>query len=113
MKEQIKLKPCRFCGGPPIASAFLDGVVMLNDRFPGRCAVNGGTSIDACVWCHECGAQGPSVDSGLIYKPEEAEEAIEEACHLWNQSDLRHINLYQAAESDGMNVWPKQSDQFQ
>lgn len=73
----IVLRPCPFCGGPP--------VIFHGQRHEGT-----------YVFCHECGAQGPVFDPifespGLEVKDRYARVT---AARLWNASDQRHADLY-------------------
>jgi hypothetical protein len=99
----IKLKPCPFCGGPPvpIVQNYVGGgaAPLLEDY-------GDGLMVRAFVFCHECGADGPNA-TPLIYDAIEYRLAELEAIHLWQQRDMRHLCLYEGGEADGLNLYPR------
>jgi Lar family restriction alleviation protein len=82
----IVARPCPFCGGPPVLYSRMDGD-------PPECA-------EAYVFCHECGAQGPTVDDfwDVAIDPTQKDMGIA-AVIAWNKSDGRNANLYGVAHS--------------
>lgn len=88
-----QLKPCPFCSGPPVASIYR----WPHDLIKEQESYGGGASVEAFVYCHECGASGPEFE-GVIYDRADYRAAIEHAGALWNARDSRHVSLYQAAQ---------------
>lgn len=86
MSDQIELSPCPFCEGPPVVFSKCD---------------DAGDFAEAFVFCHECGAQGPSED-GFVYELGEVEELGRLAAIAWNERNNRHRDLYDGSE----NVYP-------
>lgn len=93
--DQSQLTPCPFCGGPPVD-------VVMNDA-AGRSLrladwvghEREGLHLSAHVFCHECGAQGPSAQEPCAFPPDSGELRMR-GMWLWNNRDGRHINLYRA-----------------
>lgn len=102
---QVKLSPCTFCEGPPVPTVQNDeqpiGAVLRQDYYG-----DDGLAINAHVFCHECGAQGPS-HTDVIYSAEEYDEALQKAVELWQQRDARHRQLYDGGEAEGLNLFPR------
>ena len=79
----IVLRPCPFCAGPPVL--YCEDVI----------------DPEAFVFCHECGAQGPTFDRTFEnggYLMTVAQCRVE-AARLWNLSDRRHADLYEVGLS--------------
>lgn len=103
--QPVRLLACPFCGGPPVAMAAK--VLGNGGAFQGfELDVEGGLYVRAFVFCHECGAEGENF-TGYAYKREDVEFLTGEAVERWNDRDSRHGDLYEAAEADGLNCWPR------
>lgn len=103
---KIEMVPCPFCEGPPvpIATNAIAGGVVRDEDLPAE----DGLSVEAYVFCHECGAQGPMVD-GLALDKEDCDRMTREAAEAWNLRNARHRDLFDAGERDGLNVYPRTS----
>lgn len=103
-EARIYLVPCPFCSGPPvpIVSRFGGGGVAPVKKDYGA----NGMMVEAFVFCHECGAQGPSADA-LIYERVEYLEVRQKAIQLWQQRDTRHSDLFAAGAREGLNLFPR------
>lgn len=103
--EHIKLKPCAHCEGPPVPTVQLQlpplGKAPRQEDYG-----DDGLAIDAYVFCHECGAQGPCV-SEVIEDAQGYDDALAEAVRLWQQRDARHRDLYDGGEAEGLNLLPR------
>jgi hypothetical protein len=105
MIEKVTLKPCPFCGGPPcpVVMAGVGGgrlYLTANDR-------ENGAYADAHVFCHECGAQGETVDE-VVFSESDMTALESQAIERWNCRDNRHADLYAASAKDGLNLYPRE-----
>jgi hypothetical protein len=85
--DSSKQNPCPWCRGHAYANAFIgDGFASENPgKWPVHIVSDDGSSIIEChVWCAECGARGPSFDTGLVSHIDEAQPQIEQAINAWN-----------------------------
>lgn len=100
-----KLKPCPFCGGPPVVwvlRAFHPyGYLPPSEIDPAE-----GTSAEAVVGCHECGARGPAAEEH-IYLAFEYKDLEQQAVRNWQDRDERHADLYQSNGEIGNNEYPR------
>lgn len=111
MIEPIKIAPCPFCEGPPCVMArdFLTRVEVMIDRPQSK---DFDEDYSAHVWCHECGAQGPDIDScelGIfehIYDLTVA-DVMRIAVERWNDRHTKARNCYDAGEGEGLNMFPR------
>ncbi|WP_167523224.1 Lar family restriction alleviation protein [Pseudomonas denitrificans (nom. rej.)] len=99
----MTLKPCAFCGGPPVP------FVQLADQGFGSAPRlddygDDGLSVEAFVFCHECGAQGPSFEDE-IFDASSYDQAMAEGVRLWQDRDGRHADLYEANAEQ--NLFPR------
>lgn len=111
MTEQIRMEPCPFCQGPPCIIAYKDGTkeqVFIDQPQDEDFSED----YDAHVWCHECGAQGPSTDScslcifeGLIDLT--AVDVMRIAVQRWNERGDRARGCYDGGEAEGLNMFPR------
>lgn len=99
----MKLSPCPFCQGPPVpfASSMRHGFKFSDET-------GDGVIVDAYVFCHECGAQGPHMDA-FLYEPEEVPELVERAVAAWQERCAKHRGLYDAGDTKGLNEYPRLS----
>lgn len=103
--DPVALKPCSFCGGSPAP------IVTLAD-FPFGAAPrldnygDDGLSIEAYVFCHECGATGP-IHEDAIYTADDYDSALEAGVDHWQTRDERHARLYEASQAEGLNLFPR------
>jgi hypothetical protein len=102
-----KVDPCPFCEGPPVPIA-LD-IVAKRVIYEGW-GDDEGTTVEAYVFCHECGAQGPRHDK-FIHDHEDAMQLTSKAVEDWNAAgrNNRHRRLYDWGDKDGLNLWPRNS----
>lgn len=104
MAEPITVPSCPFCEGPPVpfvSIAGAGGFALLQGDYGDE-----GLEVEAFVFCHECGAQGPTVEE-TIYTCDDYHRVELEAVNLWVNRDARHRDLYDAGEADGLNRYPR------
>lgn len=115
MIEPIKMAPCPFCEGPPCITAqdYLTGALVDEDH---RCDPDAEEwpDFEAHVWCHECGATGPRVDSVSLGMAEplrgfEVADVIRIAIEHWNERHNRVRSAYDHADHNGLNLFPRHS----
>ena len=104
MTEQVKMLDCPFCGGPP--------VTIITTGFRPRQHVDrladygdDGLSVEAHVYCHECGGSGEIVEDE-IYGAESYDEVMVTAIGKWNNRDKRHASMYESSDRAGQNLYP-------
>ncbi len=114
MSEQITLAPCPFCEGPPcvIAHNWITGVEVTIDH-PQSEALD--ESYEAHVWCHDCGAQGPRINTCSLGTFERiydltARDTMRIAAERWNNRHARARGSYDAGARDGLNLFPRNED---
>src|SRR6185503_11050783 len=73
--QRVELLPCPFCGGPPVP---FDTSQQVGFKGFGE----DGQSVEAYVFCHSSGAQGPILDE-LVYDAWELKDLLERAVLLW------------------------------
>lgn len=109
--DQIKMAPCPFCEGPPCVfvrdydtqdSVDLDRpqTEFFDEKY------------EAHVWCHDCGAQGPDIDSCTLCLFEDkidltAMDVARIAVERWNDRNAKARDCYDAGEADGLNMFPR------
>lgn len=96
----VKLTPCPFCEGPPVPFATSECAGFAFD--------SDGSMVDAHVFCHECGAKGPSVED-LCFDDGDVTPLIDRAVLLWETKNNRNRDLYDAGEAEGLNLHPRAS----
>lgn len=104
INTRIAMAPCPFCKGPPqpiVQDYERGGEAAFHDDYG-----DDGLIVKAFVFCHECGAEGPSTES-VIYSREEYLEAEAAAVILWQQRDARHSDLFAASAAEGLNLYPR------
>lgn len=112
MKEQIRILPCPFCEGPPCVTVrdyMTRELVDIGQPYDEA----GEEDYSAEVWCHECGAQGPAIDScslGIFEKRYDlsAGDVARIAVERWNIRAGHHRELYDAGEEEGLNLFPRE-----
>lgn len=63
MTRATVIKPCLYCGGPAVASAFN----AIGGRLqPEGAPMRSNVSYEAYVGCHECGARGPLIEADAL-----------------------------------------------
>lgn len=101
--ERVVLKPCGFCGGPPVPFVQLAahgfGSAPRMDSYG-----DDGLSVEAFVFCHECGARGP-IHEDDIFDASDYDQAMAEGVRLWQNRDGRHADLYEANAE--LNLFPR------
>lgn len=102
---RVQLKPCSFCGGPPVP------FVQLADQGFGSAPRldsygDDGLAVETFVSCHECGARGP-IHEDDIFDASDYDSALEAGVDLWQSRDERHAYLYLAGEAEGLNLFPR------
>jgi len=101
----VVLSPCPFCAGPPVA-------VVIDTEHPCAQAAeiddygDDGSLVDAYVFCHECGSQGPTHEA-VLYERGDYHLALAGAVANWQARDVRHAALYQLSAADGLNLFPR------
>lgn len=96
MSRDGALKSCPFCEGPPCPFIrFTDDTGKIV-RDPHIERSEDGLCASAKVFCHECGADGPSAH-GICFDGRDVEKLLEQAKAAWNQRDSRHRQLYEAS----------------
>lgn len=94
MNDESRLPPCPFCEGPP-KPVVVRGVG--GGAFPDSALErDGGLYVRAFVFCHECGAEGPSL-SEFAYDKAGCKALLREVAGLWAVRDGRNRDLYDAA----------------
>ncbi|WXL23929.1 hypothetical protein WG219_11235 [Ectopseudomonas mendocina] len=79
-----------------------DGVVVA------ALAECSGVGAQVFVYCHECGAQGPTLDA---YDDEsDLNELKLAAAMAWNERTSKNRALYDANAESGLNIWPRASE---
>ena len=68
-----------------------------------------GVHAKASVFCHECGAEGPSIDD-VVYSREACTYIEELAVAMWQSRTAKHRHLYDAGESEGLNEYPREDE---
>ena len=104
MTEQVKMLDCPFCGGPPVT---IIKTIFSPIRHVGREEDHGddGLSVEAHVYCHECGASG-QIAEDEIYDAESYDDVMLDAIGKWNARDKRHADLYGSSDRAGRNLYP-------
>ncbi|MED5608519.1 Lar family restriction alleviation protein [Pseudomonas sp. JH-2] len=105
--EPSELPPCPFCEGPPsitVQSFELRGPVY-RQAFYG-CA---GVDIDAYVFCHACGAQGPQYENVIFHEVDYLSAEVE-AARLWIERSAKHRDLYDGSAADGLTIYPRRGN---
>ncbi len=98
---QVTLSPCPFCEGPPVPFATSQRAGFVWD-------IDESTSVEAHVFCHECGAQGPTIEA-LCDDESEIPELLLKAVLLWQSRSARHRALYDSGSASGLNQHPRAS----
>jgi hypothetical protein len=98
-KGRIELQPCPFCAGPPVPIIVdhVKGVTFRDDAIDPE----DGLYASAYVFCHECGAQGGSIED-IIFNHQDRDALIRKGIGLWQCRDSRHRELY-----DGLQLYPR------
>lgn len=103
--DRLKLKPCSFCGGPPVPF-----VQLASQGFGAAPRLESygddGLSVESFVSCHECGARGP-IHEDDIFDASDYDSVLEAGVDLWQNRDDRHARLYLAGEAEGLNLFPR------
>jgi len=111
--EPIKINPCPFCEGPPcvLARNETTGSLVHEDHKLDPDA-DEKEYFEAYVWCHDCGAQGPHIDTCTLCIFEdlidlEVADLMRIAIERWNGRHNKARNCYDAGEKEGLNIWPR------
>lgn len=114
MTEQIKLAPCPFCEGPPCVehTDHMTGKDVPLDRPQNE---EGDECYQAYVRCHDCGAQGPSIDSitlGIFEHMYDRTvmDVARIAAERWNERHNRARSCYDAGQEKGLNLFPRNDE---
>ena len=113
--EQIKLEPCPFCEGPPCITArdYITDVVVAIDRPQDE---YGDEVYVAHVWCHECGAEGPHVDSCDLCLVDDlfdltVLDVMRIAAERWNGRQSGRARAgYDSSDAQRLNLFPSDYD---
>lgn len=104
MTDHVKMLDCPFCGGPPVTIiTTIFGKKQHVDRLVGY--GDDGLSVEAHVYCHECGGSGEIVEDE-IYDAESFDDVMLDAIGKWNARDKRHADLYASSDLAGRNLYP-------
>lgn len=113
MIEPIKMAPCPFCEGPPCIIAHdMDTGIEVSVRHRCDPSAEERPNFKAHVWCHDCGAQGPDIDTPTlgIFEHQydlEVADVMRIAVERWNNRHARARLCYDAGEKEGLNTWPR------
>ncbi|WP_025126459.1 Lar family restriction alleviation protein [Pseudomonas sp. PH1b] len=114
MTEQIKLAPCPFCEGPPCIDAFdfITGELLAEDRPQSE---DLDEYYSAHVWCHDCGARGPDINSCTLGTFEHqfgltVMQLMRIAAERWNDRHANARSAYDLSEAAGRNLFPGNDD---
>ena len=106
----VELLPCPFCGGPPAPFHETRRVRWPLTFWRRLFRPEDFAHVKAYVFCHECGAESPSVD-GYLEPPEVLADLLPElmarAVLAWNTRNTRHAHLYEANGRFGYNQYPR------
>lgn len=96
------LKACPYCSGPPSVSvgAYPSGAAAELDDYG-----DDGLSVEAVVFCHECGAQGPEVED-VVFDRAGYQAVRARAVSQWQARDARHAPLYVASLKPALSAPP-------
>lgn len=101
----VTLPPCPFCEGPPsviVAKSFAPfGAVDPHEAI--GCD---GLDVDAYVFCHECGAEGPKHED-IIFHADDFADVEQKGVALWIERTAKHRALYDAGTPEGLNTYPR------
>jgi len=92
-----------------MAREFMSGEEVFIDRKRnGRCDED----YEAHVWCHDCGAQGPSIDTCTLSTFEQrydltVADVMRIAVERWNERHARARECYDAGAKEGLNLFPR------
>lgn len=102
----LTMPPCPFCGGPPCPivtkADWPYGAAPFEDDYGDE-----GLAVEAYVFCHECGAQGPKTDWTTIDTKEDYLAVEREGVLNWCRRNSRHLGLYECGLPEGLNVHPR------
>lgn len=111
MIEPIKMNPCPFCEGPPCLGGYDQ---MTGEMLPDDHPHDEGSdqSYEAYVNCHDCGAQGPRIDSltlGIFEQRYDLSlmDMMRIAAERWNDRHNSARSCYDAGEKEGLNLFPR------
>lgn len=113
MIEPIKMAPCPFCEGPPciVAKDWVTGVEVPESHRRDLDAEEQ-PAFEAHVWCHDCGAQGPNINTCTLGTFEhlydlEVADVMRIAVERWNNRHAKARDCYDAGDREGLNLWPR------
>lgn len=106
--EPWELPPCPFCEGPP-AITVQRTFEPLGPVYRQATYGCGGVDIDAYVFCHECGAQGPQYEE-VIFDEADYQTAEVEAAKLWTDRTAKHRDLFDSSAADGLTTYPRREN---
>ena len=109
--EPIKMSPCPFCEGPPCIFVRDYGTQKPVDLDRPQTEFFD-EKYEAHVWCHDCGAQGPDIDSCSLCLFEDridltAMDVARIAVERWNDRNAKARECYDAGEAEGLNMFPR------
>lgn len=113
MSEPIKMSPCPFCEGPPciMARDEATGAIVFENHKRNPDAEEE-EEFEAHVWCHDCGAQGPRIDTGTLGCFEqlyglEVMDVMRIAAERWNDRHAKARSCYDSGDKEGLNMFPR------
>lgn len=101
-KKGWVLRPCPFCGGPPVL--FLEKGTGGGAWYEFTDKTGDGNPVSCFVFCHECGAQGPYFDDCGAFEAEDINKIQNQAADGWNTAGFHHLPLYEPRRE---LPWPK------
>jgi hypothetical protein len=113
MIEPIKMNPCPFCEGPPcIIARDLSAKTEVFEEHRCDPEAEQWPDFEAHVWCHDCGARGPNIDTltlGIFEHQYDLEVAdvMRIAVERWNDRHNKARSCYDSGEKRGLNIWPR------
>jgi hypothetical protein len=104
----MKLRPCPFCEGPPVPIVVRG---IGGGEFPdAELDTDDGLYVKAYVFCHECGAKGPSVEDFGVFARADCNKLERQAVMLWQDRHIKNRPLYNAGDMEGLNEYPREDD---
>ena len=114
MIKQLELAPCPFCEGPPCVSAH-ESISMREVFVDHPYLPELDESYEAHIWCHDCGARGPRIDTISLSIFEHrydlsVYDTMKIAAERWNDRHSKARACYDAGAVAGLNMFPRNND---
>ncbi|HFK9564036.1 Lar family restriction alleviation protein [Pseudomonas aeruginosa] len=103
--DAINLPPCPWCEGPPVVlvARTFSPFGTVRELTTYGCE---GLDVDAYVFCHECGCEGPKCED-VIFNAEDFRRVEREGARLWSERTSRNRHLFDSNAADGHCVYPR------